>query len=380
MKNFLIIVSIIFLFSCGSNTEKQGDFSQMTFSLDTVRVDSKGEILFLKWDLNTAAISADTKKLFNFNSETFVLEIINLESLQLESLNKFEKEGPNGIGNSIHGMIDLGNEKLYIGSWPSPSVFDLNGKKIGGYENLISIKESQLAAEEFFMYDVIDPNKPKTVYGLVNEFPGTNFHFGIINLDAGSLSKIPLKTFDKMADFTITYDDGQMYDLMGPGSYMKVIGDRVFVSNQISNEIYWYDSKLDSLFYKSYQSQLTKNEKSGKHPTSVSDPKQFNAIYKSIYGDPSFLPPVFDPLTERYYRFSYESVFEPETTEEEMYPKTKGAKVYLSVYDIDLNLLGESEMPILNKIPNFHFVKDGKIWIFENIEDEMAFIRLSINS
>lgn len=380
MKNFLIIVSIIFLFSCGSNTEKQGDFSQMTFSLDTVKVDSKGEILFLKWDLNTAAISADTKKLFNFNSETFVLEIINLESLQLESLNKFEKEGPNGIGNSIHGMVDLGNEKLYIGSWPSPSVFDLNGKKIGGYENLISIKESQLAAEEFFMYDVIDPNKPKTVYGLVNEFPGTNFHLGIINLDAGSLSKIPLKTFDKMADFTITYDDGQMYDLMGPGSYMKVIDDRVFVSNQISNEIYWYDSKLDSLFYKSYQSQLTKNEKSGKHPTSVSDPKQFNAIYRSIYGDPSFLPPVFDPLTERYYRFSYESVFEPETTEEEMYPKTKGDKVYLSVYDIDLNLLGESEMPILNKIPNFHFVKDGKIWIFENIEDEMAFIRLSINS
>jgi len=35
---------------------------------------------------------------------------------------------------------------------------------------------------------------------------------------------------------------------------------------------------------------------------------------------------------------------------------------------------------VLDKRPNFHFVKDGKIWIFENIDDELAFVRLSIDS
>jgi hypothetical protein len=62
-----------------------------------------------------------------------------------------------------------------------------------------------------------------------------------------------------------------------------------------------------------------------------------------------------------------------------MYPKVKGAKVVLSVYDFDLNVLGESELPQWNKIPKFHFVKDGKIWVFENIDDEMSFVRLSVN-
>jgi hypothetical protein len=379
MKNLLIVLLIFFLFSCGRNQDQKTDLTQITFSLDTVKVDSKGELLFLKWDLSNAAITADSKKLYNFNPEKFVLEVINLESLQLESLHKFEKEGPNGIGNSIHGMIDLGDEKIYMGSWPSPSVFALSGRKIGGYENLASIKEKHLAAEEYFMYDVIDPKKQKTVYGLVNEFPGKNFQLGIINLDDESLTKIPLKTFEKLADFTVTYDDGQMYDILGPISFLKVIGDRIFISNDISNEIYWYEPDLDSLFYKSYDSQLTKNEKSGKHPSLVSDPKQFNGIYRSIYGDPSFMPPVFDPLTARYFRFSYENIFEPESAEESMYPKVKGAKVVLSVYDFDLNLLGESELPQWNKIPKFHFVKDGKIWVFENIDDEMSFVRLSVN-
>ncbi|MCR9016875.1 DUF4221 domain-containing protein [Aquiflexum gelatinilyticum] len=380
MKNLLLLISVFCLLSCGTNTEKNEDFSQMTFSLDTVMVDSKGEILFLKWDLTNASISADAKKLYNFNSETFALEIINLESLQLEAINKFEKEGPNGIGNSIHGMIDLGNERIYMGAWPSPSIFDLDGRKIGGYENLASIKEKYLSAEEYFMYEVIDPKKEKTVYGLVNEFPGKNFQLGIIDLESDSLNTIPLNAFEKMTGFTITYDDGQMYDLMGPRSFLKVIGDKVFISSDISNELYWFDPNLDSLFYKSYQSRLTKNEKSGKHPNLVSDPKQFNALYRSIYGEPSFLAPVFDPMTELYYRFSYESTFEPETAEEDMYPKLKGAKVYLSVYDSSLNLLAEKEVPKMNKIPGFHFVKDGKIWIFENIDDDLAFVRLNIDT
>jgi len=379
MKNLLIVLLIVFLYSCGMKQDQKTDLSQMTFSLDTVKVDSKGEFLFLKWDLSIASTTADSKKLYNFNPEKFVLEVINLESLQLESLHKFEKEGPNGIGNSIHGMIDLGDEKIYMGSWPSPSVFDLSGRKIGGYENLASIKEKHLAAEEYFMYDFIDPKKQKIVYGLVNEFPGKNFQLGIINLEDESLTRIPLQTFEKMADFTITYDDGQLYDILSPISFLKVIGDRIFISNDISNEIYWYEPDLDSLFYKSYDSQLTKDEKSGKHPPLVSDPKQFNDIYRSIYGDPSFRPPVFDPLKAQYYRFSYENIFEPESAEESMYPEVKGAKVVLSVYDIDLNLLGESELPQWNKIPKFHFVKDGKIWIFENIDDEMAFVRLSVN-
>jgi len=47
------------------------------------------------------------------------------------------------------------------------------------------------------------------------------------------------------------------------------------------------------------------------------------------------------------------------------------------ILDKELNLFNEFSIPQLTNIPYFSFAKDGKIWIFENIEDEMGFVRLS---
>ena len=52
------------------------------------------------------------------------------------------------------------------------------------------------------------------------------------------------------------------------------------------------------------------------------------------------------------------------------------AKVYLTVFDKDLNQIGETSIPQLIKKPAKHFAKDGKIWIYENINDEMRFVVL----
>jgi len=51
----------------------------------------------------------------------------------------------------------------------------------------------------------------------------------------------------------------------------------------------------------------------------------------------------------------------------------------MKVLDKDLNMLGETLVPQLNKKPGKHFAKDGKIWIYENMNDEMGFIRLGMS-
>jgi hypothetical protein len=84
MKDLLILISIGLLFSCGNKTEKLTDFSQMTFSLDTVMVDSKDEILYLNAYLMQSSLSPDLKFLYNFNQQEFSLEKINLDRLELE--------------------------------------------------------------------------------------------------------------------------------------------------------------------------------------------------------------------------------------------------------------------------------------------------------
>ncbi|MDN3687273.1 hypothetical protein [Cyclobacterium jeungdonense] len=47
--------------------------------------------------------------------------------------------------------------------------------------------------------------------------------------------------------------------------------------------------------------------------------------------------------------------------------------------DKDFNPISEGELPEINNYPPFHFAKDGKLWLFENIEDEMGFVRMDIS-
>ena len=85
------------------------------------------------------------------------------------------------------------------------------------------------------------------------------------------------------------------------------------------------------------------------------------------------MAPFWDQVGECFYRFSYQEL-----------PEVIGgdggirSKVYLTVLDKDLNQLGETLLPQLTKRPGKHFAKDGEIWIYENMNDEMGFVRLNM--
>lgn len=54
-------------------------------------------------------------------------------------------------------------------------------------------------------------------------------------------------------------------------------------------------------------------------------------------------------------------------------------KTYLSILNTDFELLGEKETSdLISKVPNPQFVKDGKIHLFLNVDDELAYTRISI--
>ncbi|WP_194976759.1 hypothetical protein [Aquiflexum lacus] len=47
--------------------------------------------------------------------------------------------------------------------------------------------------------------------------------------------------------------------------------------------------------------------------------------------------------------------------------------------DEDFNLLGESDLSHLGSVPTFAFVKDGKIWYYVNVDDELGFVRMAFD-
>jgi hypothetical protein len=378
MKSLLLACSILFLLSCSEKRENQNEISQLTFSMDTVVIDSKGEFLFLNFGLRTACISKDGKILYNLNIQEPSLESIDLDNLVLLGKQPLDKEGPNGIGNKGRGgIVHMGGDSLLFKGWPSPEIFSSKGKKSKALQNLYPIKTKITDNGKDFMYEAVDPTEPDLVFGIINEFPGKNFEFGKINLQDSTLKTYPLPTWGKLDEFTITYDDGNTTDIWGPLIYVVNIQHQLIVSSNLSSELYVYNPYSDSLHHFTYSYNLTKSEKTGGYPTEISDPKEFHNIFKGIYGEVSFLPPIWDPERQHYYRIHYETLFEDDFSG--MYPKQIGAKVYITVYDKDFQLKAESHLPQFDSIPGFHFAKDGKIWLFENLDDEMGFVRMAFD-
>ncbi|MEX2513385.1 MAG: DUF4221 family protein [Cyclobacteriaceae bacterium] len=91
-----------------------------------------------------------------------------------------------------------------------------------------------------------------------------------------------------------------------------------------------------------------------------------------------FMDPKWDPVSQRYIRLSYRTKFGEELNERGIAEIT-GAAVFLTVLDKDLNIVKETFLDRYQKRPPPHFFIDHKIWLSENIKDELGFVRITID-
>lgn len=155
----------------------------------------------------------------------------------------------------------------------------------------------------------------------------------VIDLDKDEVTRIDLPLFEKAKAFEIEYNDGEMMYGMGATKYVIHAGGKLIVSAEVSNEILIYDSFTGETHHRTFESELTANEKRGKHPGQVSDRKEMEGIYKKIHEEIAFHGIHWDEENERYYRFSSMAEFseQNEKPENQLFPSPSGAKVYLTV-------------------------------------------------
>jgi hypothetical protein len=132
----------------------------------------------------------------------------------------------------------------------------------------------------------------------------------------------------------------------------------------------------DSLFHIDYQSKLTANKKTGKYNQDFENEDAFKQTSLDMRSEISFMAPLWDEEKQLFYRFSHKII--KIGNDVENYEDTESA-VYLTIFDADFNVVAESLVEALNKPPGYHFVKDGKIWLFLNLQDEMGFVRLTVD-
>lgn len=53
--------------------------------------------------------------------------------------------------------------------------------------------------------------------------------------------------------------------------------------------------------------------------------------------------------------------------------------MFLTIFDKDLQMIGETKIKVYVKSPSSsHFTKDGAIWLHENMDGELGFIRIKV--
>ncbi|WP_158859011.1 DUF4221 family protein [Lunatibacter salilacus] len=374
---------IIFLSLCCSfiGCAKKTDIvdlslTSLNYSLDTVMIDPGNELLHLNAGLRMAALDAERDYLYNFNPSDHTIEKINLNSRRLEDKLKFEKEGPDGVGDMVFRMDLISGELVAFMGYIKAGIFDLKGRKVVefpiadvNFEGDPLIKGERFEFLNTYMFD------SQKMVGLIRNASEKSFALGMLDSNFRHLKKVPIP-LDALENFRFVLSSPSRVQMSFPSANISEHNGSYLITNEVNNTILLYDSELDSLKEINYQPMLTEDRKTGKYTQVTETEEEFKQETQNVLKEISFMAPIWDEKNHRFYRFSHKAVnIGSNSIKEEEYKSS----VYLTVFDADFNVIAESLVENLTKPPGFHFVKDGKIWMYENVEDELGFVRLSIS-
>ncbi|SHM35255.1 protein of unknown function [Cyclobacterium lianum] len=376
MKQILLLILTMIGFSCGNKPETSTTV-HLKIKLDTLMVDAGEEILYL--DGHDFALAPDGKYLYNFNRYDHTLEKIDLEELRLLEKLPFEKEGPNGTVSPIYNLNMLDKNHVYLSDKWSLGKFNLNGTRTATYDLLNNGLEGEVLTEfEHLHSNIIVPGQPETVFVLVFNWKDKTYNLRKMDFGQNRITKFEFDKEGILPKFTFKVSALSKDPAVRPYVYLSSENGKLIISSNITNEIHIYDPIGDSLISKKNQFQLTADEKTANYRGEYASMDELMLDYQKVLEQVSFSPPVWDDKNEHFYRFSYRIEFAEEKEAGKVLPEAIDRNIHLSVYDKDFEILAEVPVPQLVKNPVRYFVREGDIWIFANIADELGFIRLEL--
>jgi len=187
-------------------------------------------------------------------------------------------------------------------------------------------------------------------------------------METDSVKVIEMDLFRKLKEFEIQFDNGSGTSMAtGDSFYLNFIKNDLIISSSAFNDVYRYQIENDSLVHRTFNSSLTENERLANYPNEVSSQEEFYEVSAEAYKQVHFAGFMELPNEEMIWRVSSEL--------DRMIGDSVVYKQIFTLFDEDFNILKEKEMM------NFYlssqsFVKNGVIYSFLNIQDELAFLRL----
>lgn len=374
MKKLMTFLSLTVLAACVQQQKEQEDeqLEAFTFSaeIDTVQIDFKDRFYFMEIYLATATVSPDKKFLYNLNSFAPNLEIIDLDKLELIKIEPMDKEGPKGIGPVAFGIYVTQQKELVVEGWNEYRIFDslrteMKAIKIGPTH----LKGDEMEEGERFEYNPLVSDDGSHLYAIYKEDAGMKVGeikgLALVDLANSTIRKIPIPELHSLKQFIlqnphIGYETGE-------SSYISKSKNNLIVSTSAFNEAFVFDMLNDTLIHKVFHSQLTADAKRGDFTKEFNTEEERKAIFKERSKEVEFGKFLYDEENEKFWRFSYDM--------ERMIGDSLAMKTVLTIFDSDLNQLHEEKVSYDYSFYQ-SFFKDGMLYSYINLNDEMAFIRV----
>ncbi|PZX51278.1 uncharacterized protein DUF4221 [Algoriphagus ratkowskyi] len=383
MRLLMAVALFLAVSACASKAEKKHTVSdQIRVSLDTVRVDSGDEFLYLQDHLYYSGLSNDKSYLINFNRQDYTTEKIDLDELRLLEKVQFEKEGPNGVLNVVNYVSHfalLSDGNILFWDYFLYRIFDQNGDLVRDLA-LDKIAPEFLGTDEYYAgaFFQVENNSDRLIVFIFHQKSESRMILDF-DLKDQTFEKLELPELEKLKDFNVKLlFEGSPAGSYGPSASAINVNGQIIISNTAFNEMLIFDLEKDSLHIKSWNTHLLADKKSYVPPKEVERTSgQLKEIIKKTEEDINYRSFFWDEKNERFFRFSEKMHFGEELNGYGHYIST-GSDVFLSIFDKEFNLIVEAEISELAKLPVKYFAKDGDIWMYENINDELAFVIMDV--
>lgn len=384
MKNSLLVFLLAFLlFSCKKPSSSQENTVDLRISVDTVLIDTGEDFINLRNGIYYSGLSHDKRYLFNSGATSPYLERINLETLKFEEKMIFDDDGPNAFGEYVNGVSSDVNNNLILTAWDGTSIFNMQKEKLKKYLLMKrDFRGDGLEGREQFISQIIPSEDYTETFGLVQNFANGEVFFVILHDDTQTLEKLRLDGFEKAEEFAITYSVGGGASIAYQMTEITRLGNKLIINNPAFSRIAVYDLDQRDLRYYDCKPMLTESEKVGRYNRNVPSMEEFDEERVKIEEEVNFLPLMRDLTSDKYVRLSTIGKSKPNVQGR---PEITDNDVFVSILNDSFEVIKEVQITngigklLTRSFPQQPFLKDGKIWLYLNLNDELAFVRLKLD-
>lgn len=376
MKKLVTISFLALLFSCGGKeseiTESENILENLSYSVDTVVVDAGDDFLNVGYGLGSFDLTPDQDHLMFFERDPLRLVTIDLKELKVLGKVNFEKEGPNSVGSFISELAVGSLQEIFIQGYNSQGKFNTQGTLTEDLKIFPEGIAAEFANDFPKLYSrVVFDSETSKIYTQPFIENSKNHEVLIIDPSTASFKALPIPKMEIIRDFSGTYvtksGGGVSTYYFGPMNYVEIENGQLLISGAPMSGFYRLDTKTENLEFIDIQHKTVPNEWNITVMKEPSDEAVYEEDRRKVNEQLNFMDIKWDDTRKMYLRFGQKTFLGEERGDPATY------ELYLFAYDKDFNVLGEAKVEGLETVPRSYFWKDGKLWSYVNVEDELGF-------